>query len=255
MRSLAQVVKADVQGVIRICPVQHPRAVQFLRRWACDRLATLADEILLSRAAAALERWRKTLSLMAMAERKHAYFRYQGSRKMAFALDKVYLRRLAKGWIRWVALVEAGRAEEHRGLEISAAVTVQTGFRGFAARRRRQRLAVAESDRLRFNAVVTITRCAKGKVARMRYARFRSDLQRTRASDMLRRVGRGTLGRRKVRRLREHRARLKARWRAGGLVMRTTEEPPVFSAYSIVVHLFPRLQREIEIVDGGGGGR
>lgn len=148
---------------------------------------------------------------MALVERKHAYLQYQGSRKMGFALDKAYLRRLAKGWIRWVALVEAGRAEECRMQEISAAVTVQTAFRGLAARRRRARLAVAASDKQRHFAAVAITRCVKGKVARMRYGRLKADVERVRASKMLRRVGRGMLGRRKARRLREERAKLKVR--------------------------------------------
>lgn len=202
-------IKADVQDVTRICPVQHPRAVQFLRRWACERLATLADEILLSHGASAFERWREIASKMALVARRHAYLQYQGSRKMGFTLDKAYLRRLAKGWIRWIAHVEAERAEIRRVHEISAAVTVQTAFRGLAARQQRTRLAIAASDKQRHLAAVAITRCIKGKVARMRYGRLKSDVERVRASEMLRRVGRGMLGRRKARGLREERAKLK----------------------------------------------
>lgn len=127
---------------------------------------------------------------------------------MVFTLDKAYLRRLAKGWIRWVALVEAGRAEDRHALEMSAALTVQTAFRGLAARRQRVRLAVAASDRQRHQAAVAITRCVKGKVARIRYARLKASAERVRASEMLRRIGRGMLGRRRARRLREERAKL-----------------------------------------------
>lgn len=216
MRTLARAVKADVQDVTRICPVQHPRAVRFLRRWACERLATLADEILLSRAAAALERWRHVVAAMAMEERKDAYFRYQATRKLGLTIDKAYLRRLAKGWIRWASLVEIKRAEERRALEISTATTIQRLVRGWAARRLRARLKLIAQDRERHEAAVAITRYAKGKVARLRFGRLKGDVERVRAGEILRRVGRGMLGRKKATRLREDRARYKVRggeWR------------------------------------------
>lgn len=200
-----------MQEVTQLCPVQHPRAVRFLRRWACERLATLADEILVSRAAAALERWRRAAAAMAMAERKEAYLRYQGSSKLMFSLDKAYLRRLAKGWIQWGAFMEAERARERRALEQSAAITIQQAVRGFHARRLRAWLRIVAQDRQRHLAAVTLTRYAKGKVARMRYARVRAGIERLRAGELLRRVGRGMLGRMKAKRLREERARLKAR--------------------------------------------
>lgn len=215
MRCLARAVKLDVQEVTQLCPVQHPRAVRFLRRWACERLAILADEILVSRAAAALERWRRATATMAMAERKEAYLRYQGSSKLAFALDKAYLRRLAKGWIRWGAFVEAERARERRAVEHAAAVTVQRAVRGLQARRLRAWLRIVAQDRQRHLAAVTVTRYAKGKVARMRYARVKAGIERVRAGELLRRVGRGMLGRKKAKRLREERARLKARGGTG----------------------------------------
>lgn len=210
MRYLAKAVKLDVQEVTRLCPVQHPRAVRFLRRWACERLAIIADEILVSRAAAALERWRRATDAMAMEERKDAYLRYQGSRKLMFAVDKAYLRRLAKGWVQWGAFVEAERATERRALEHAAAVTIQRAVRGFHARRLRAWLRIVAQDRQRHLAAVTLTRYAKGKVARMRYARVKAGIERVRAGELLRRVGRGMLGRKKATRLREERARLKA---------------------------------------------
>ena len=211
VRCLARAVKLDVQEVTQLCPVQHPRAVRFLRRWACERLATLADEILVSRAAAALERWRREAAAMATAERKEAYLRYQGSSKLLFSLDKAYLRRLAKGWVRWGSFVEAERARERRALEQSAAITIQRAVRGLHARRLRAWLTIVAQDRQRHLAAVTLTRYAKGKVARMRYARVKAGIERVRAGELLRRVGRGMLGRTKAKRLREERARLKAR--------------------------------------------
>lgn len=211
VRCFASAVKADVQEVTRICPVQHPRAVRFLRRWACERFATLADEILISRVGAALERWRQAVDAMATAKRKQAYLRYQGTHKLLFTVNKAYLRRLAKVWIRWTALVEFERAEERRALEISAAITIQRGVRGLAARRLRAELTAVAENRRRHLAAVVITKCAKGKVARMRYWRLKTDVERVRASEMLRRVGRGMLGRMKAKRLRQERARLKAR--------------------------------------------
>lgn len=212
MKFLANAVKADVQEVMRMCPVNHPRAVVFLRRWACERLAILADEILLSRAAAALDRWRRATTAIMMAERKHAYLQYQRSNMLAIALHQACLRRVAKGWIRWSDLVVDGRAAERHALELSAAVTVQTVFRGLAARKRRARLSLAARDRQIYLAAVVITRCIKGKVARIRYARLKADFDRVHASEMLRRVGRGMLGRRKARRLKEQQAKLKARY-------------------------------------------
>ena len=211
VRSLARLVKLDVQEVTQLCPVQHPRAVRFLRRWACERLATLAGEILVSRAAAALERWRRAAAAMAMAERKEAYLRYQGSSKLMFSLDKAYLRRLAKGWIQWGVFLEAERARERRVLEQSAAITIQRAVRGFHARRLRAWLKIVAQDQERHRAAVTLTVYAKGKVARMRYARVKAGIERVRAGELLRRVGRGMLGRTKAKRLREERARLKAR--------------------------------------------
>lgn len=211
MRYLAKAVKLDVQEVTRLCPVQHPRAVRFLRRWACERLAILADEILVSRAAAALDRWRRATAAMAMAERKGAYLRYQGSRKLMFAVDKAYIRRLAKRWIQWGAFIEAERARERRVLEHSAAITIQRAVRGFHARRLRAWLKIMAQDRQRHLAAVTLTRYAKGKVARMRYARVKAGIERVRAGELLRRVGRGMLDRKKATKLREERARLKAR--------------------------------------------
>ncbi|CAM9548124.1 unnamed protein product [Ectocarpus fasciculatus] len=209
VRCLARAVKLDVQEVTRLCPVQHPRAVRFLRRWACERLAILADEILVSRAAAALERWRRASAAIAMAERKEAYLRYQGSSKLLFSLDKAYLRRLAKGWVQWGAFVEAGRARERRVLECSAAILIQRAVRGFQARRLRAWLKMVAQDKQRHLAAVTITRYAKGKVARVRYARLKAGIERVRAGELLRRVGRGMIGRRKAKRLREERARWK----------------------------------------------
>jgi len=211
VRHLARAVKLDVQEVTRLCPVQHPRAVLFLRRWACERLAILADEILVSRAAAALERWSRTAAAMAKAERKEAYLRYQGSRRLLFAVDKAYLRRLAKGWVRWGAFVEAERERQRRALENVAAITIQRAVRGFHARRLRAWLKIVALDRQRHLAAVTLTRYAKGKVARVRYARVKAGVERARAGELLGRVGRGMLGRKKAKRLREERARLKAR--------------------------------------------
>lgn len=211
MRSLARAVKLDVQEVTRLCPVQHPRAVLFLRRWACERLAILADEILVSRAAAALERWSRAAAAMAKAERKEAYLRYQGSRRLLFAIDKAYLRRLAKGWVRWGAFVEAEREKQRRALENAAAITIQRAVRGFRARCLRAWLKIVALDRQRHLAAVTLTRYAKGKVARVRYARVKAGVERARAGELLGRAGRGMLGRRKAKRLREERARLKAR--------------------------------------------
>lgn len=211
MRTLARAVKLDVQEVTRLCPVQHPRAVRFLRRWACERLATLADEILVSRAAAALERWRRAVAAAAMAERKDAYLRYQGANKLLFALEKAYLRRLAKGWIRWGGFVEAERARERRILENSAAITIQRSVRGFQARRLRAWLTLVAQDRQRHLAAVVLTRHARGKVARMRYARVKEGIERVRAGELLARVGCGMLGRKKARGVRQDRARLKVR--------------------------------------------
>lgn len=211
VRCLARAVKLDVQEVTRLCPVQHPRAVLFLRRWACERLAILADEILASRAAAALERWSRAAAAMARAERRGAYLRYQGSRRILLAVDRAYLRRLAKAWVRWGAFAEAARERERRALENSAAVTIQRAVRGFHARRLRAWLQVVALDRRRHLAAVTLTRYAKGKVARVRYARVRAGVERARAGELVGRVGRGMLGRKKARRLREERARLKAR--------------------------------------------
>lgn len=200
--------KADVQEVTRICPIQHPRAVRFLRRWACERLATLANEIIVSRAAASLERWRRATAFMAMQERKHAYLRYQGSSKLVFAIRKAIVRRMAKAWIRWVSLVQDERAEERRALEESAAITIQRAVRGFAARQLLSCLRIVAQDRRRYEAAVTITRYAKGKVARARYSQLRADIERVRAGEMLGRVGHGMLGRKEAKRLREERARL-----------------------------------------------
>ncbi|CAB1118732.1 unnamed protein product [Ectocarpus sp. CCAP 1310/34] len=209
VRCLARAVKLDVQEVTRLCPVQHPRAVRFLRRWACERLAILADEILVSRAAAALERWRRASAAIAMAERKEAYLRYQGTSKLLFSLDKAYLRRLAKGWVQWGAFVEAERARERRLLEYSAAILIRRAVRGFQARRLRAWLKKVAQDKQRHLAAVMITRYAKGKVARVRYARLKAGIERARAGELLRRVGRGMIGRRKTKRLREDRARWK----------------------------------------------
>eukprot|EP00903_Cladosiphon_okamuranus_P016579 g15293.t1 len=194
VRCLARAVKLDVQEVTQLCPVQHPRAVRFLRRWACERLATLADEILVSRVAAALERWRRAAAAMAMAMRKKAYLRYQGSSKLMFSLDKAYLRRLAKGWVQWGVFVEAERAREHRVLEQSAAVMIQRAVRGFHARRLRAWLTIVAQDRQRHLAAVTVTRYAKGKVARMRYARVKAGIERVAVS--LQKLYRGRAGRR-----------------------------------------------------------
>ncbi|CAN0235104.1 unnamed protein product, partial [Scytosiphon promiscuus] len=210
VRSLARAVKLDVQEVTRLCPVQHPRAVRFLRRWACERLATLADEILFSRAAAALERWRHAVAAAKTGERREAYLRYQGSNKLLFALDKAYLRRLARGWVRWGAFLEAERARQRRILEGLAAITIQRAVRGFQARRLRAWLTLVARDRQRHLAAVTLTRHAKGKVARMRYARVKAGIERVRAGELLRRVGCGMLGRKKAKRIRQERARLKA---------------------------------------------
>ncbi|CAM9318276.1 unnamed protein product, partial [Laminaria digitata] len=217
VRRLAQAVKEDVQEVTRICPIQNPRAVRFLRRWACERLAALADEINTSRTATALDRWRKSTLAMSMAERKRAYFRYQGTNKLMFSLKKAQLRRLAKGWLRWNSLVAFERGEERRALENSAAITVQRAVRGFSARRLRAWLKVVAQDRQRHEAAVAITVCAKGKVARMRYQRVRADVEKARAAGILRRVGRGMMGRKKAKLLREERARLQARKRPDAL--------------------------------------
>lgn len=204
-----------MQEVTRICPIQNPRAVRFLRRWACERLAALADEINISRTAAALDLWRRAAAAMSMAERKHAYFRYQGASKLLFSLRKAHLRRLAKGWLRWNSLVAFERGEERRALENSAAITIQRAVRGFSARRLRAWLKVVAQDRQRHEAAVAITVCAKGKVARMRYQRDRADAEKARAAGMLRRVGRGMMGRKKAKLLREERARLQASKRDG----------------------------------------
>lgn len=210
-----------MQEVTRMCPVQHPRAVHFLRRWACERLAILAEEIIMSRAAAALERWRQAVVAVAMAERKEAYLRYQGSSKLSFALDKAYLRRLARGWIRWTSFVDSVRAEERRVLEISTAITIQRAVRGLAARRLRAKLKKLAQERQRHLASVTITRYAKGKVAMMRYGRLKAGVEEVRAAEMLRRVGRGMLDRKKARRLREDKARLKVKvWEGLGIKRR-----------------------------------
>lgn len=212
VRCLARAVKLDVQEVTRLCPVQHPRAVRFLRRWACERLAILADEILVSRAAVALERWRRATAVMVMEERRGAYLRYQGSRKLVFAINQAYLRRLAKAWVQWGAFVRAERAGERRTLEHTAAITIQRAVRGFHARRLRAWLRIVAQDRQRHLAAATLTRYAKGKVARMRYARVKAGIERVRAGELLGRVGRGMLGRKKAARLREERARLKVRY-------------------------------------------
>lgn len=148
---------------------------------------------------------------MAMAERKEAYLRYQGSSKLMFSLDKAYLRRLANGWVQWGVVVEAERARERRVLEQSAAITIQRAVRGFHARRLRAWLTIVAQDRQRHLAAVTLTRYAKGKVARMRFARIKAGIERVKAGELLGRVGRGMLGRTKAKRLREERARLKAR--------------------------------------------
>lgn len=152
---------------------------------------------------------------MSMAERKHAYFRYQGASKLLFSLRKAHLRRLAKGWLRWNSLVAFERGEERRALENSAAITIQRAVRGFSARRLRAWLKVVAQDRQRHEAAVAITVCAKGKVARMRYQRDRADAEKARAAGMLRRVGRGMMGRKKAKLLREERARLQASKRDG----------------------------------------
>lgn len=219
VRRLAQAVKEDVQEVTRICPIQNPRAVRFLRRWACERLATLADEINVSRTATALDRWHRAVAAMSMAERRQAYFRYQGTSKLLFSLKKARLRRLAKGWLRWNSLVAFERGEERRALEKFAAITIQRAVRGFSARRLRDWLKVVARDRQRHEAAVAITVCAKGKVARMRYQRFRADVEKARAAGILRRVGRGMMGRKKAKLLREERARLQARRETEGWII------------------------------------
>lgn len=129
-----------------------------------------------------------------------------------FAIEKVYLRRLAKGWMHWGAFVYAERARERRALEHSAAITIQRAVRGFRARCLRSWLKLMAQDRERHLAAVTLTRYAKGKVARMRYAHIKAGIERVRAGELLRRVGRGMLGRKKATRLREERARLQARY-------------------------------------------
>lgn len=213
MKLLSNAVKDDVQQVIRICPVQNPRAVRFLRRCACQRLVILWEEIILSHGAVALERWRRAVVAIVIAERKTAYLKYQGSSMMAFTLNKMYVRRLAKAWIRWEDFVEYDRAAKRRALEEVSAVTVQTVFRGMMARQRRALLMIAAKEKQRRLAAAHITRCSRGKVARMRYARLKVDFERERAGEVLMRVGRGMLGRQRAQKLREERAQLKVKHR------------------------------------------
>lgn len=201
--------KADVVDITRICHVQHPRAVRFLRRWACERLAILADEVLRSRAAAALKQWGRTVAAMIMSERKGAYLRYQGSKKMEFALEKALLRRLAKAWIRWTSLVKILREEEHRACENGAAIIVQRAVRGWIARRYLSCLKYETQERRRYHAATIITSCIKGKVARMRYERMKANIVRMRAVERIIRVGRGMLRRTRANRLCHDKARSK----------------------------------------------
>lgn len=199
--SLASTIEADVQHVTRVCPVRYPRAVRFLRRCACQRLATLIQEVLLSHGAAAIERWRRTVAAMSMAERKAAYLKYQGSSKMKFALYKVCVRRLAKAWIDWGIVVTGIQTKKKHGLHVASARKLQTVYRCMAARRRRDELYFAAKKKRKMLAAAAIVRCIKGKLARIRYATMKATIQRERAGNVLRRVGHGMIGRRKAQRM------------------------------------------------------
>lgn len=146
---------------------------------------------------------------MIVSERKGAYLRYQGSKKMEFALEKALLRRLAKAWIRWTSLVERLREEEHRVRENDAAIIVQREVRRWITQRYLRCLKLEAQERRRYHAAATITRCIKGKVARIRYERMKVNYVRTRAAGRIIRVGRGMLGRTRANRLYHEKARLK----------------------------------------------
>ncbi|CAM9885676.1 unnamed protein product [Choristocarpus tenellus] len=206
--SLSTAVKEDVLVVARACPVRQPRAQRFLQVWACERLAALVDEVMLSRRGGALDRWRETVCAMVRAERTEAYLRYQGVVKMVYVLDRSLLRHLAIAWVTWNKLVTRARALERQRLEEATAVELQRALRGYSARRLRRQLAEQVWVEQREQAATTITKHARGKIVRIQIGRQLADAARLRAAIALGRVARGMLGRRMAQRRRMERARL-----------------------------------------------
>lgn len=188
----------------------------------------MVDEILLSRAAAAFKQWGRVVAAMIKSERKGAYLRYQGSKKMEFALEKALLRRLAKAWIPWTSLVERLREAEHRIRGNAAAIVVQREVRGWIAQRYLSCLKLEDLERRRHHAAATITRCTKGKVARMRYKHTKANLVKIRAAGRIIRVGRGMLEKTKANRLYHEQARVKVSKEFGIHLEGTSEASSLF---------------------------
>lgn len=202
--ALADAVHADAVAVRELGMAtlsRHPRALRFLRGVAFERLFEVVGTLRASRLGASWVRWVRHAKAARKAEKRAAFARYQGGRRLALGLRGWVYGCLGRAWAHWYDHTVAIRNAEIAAREYLAALQIQNAWRY-----RKSRMLLAHLKRLKRMALEQkssklLQRMERGRAGRARAAAARSARARQRAALCAQMCLRAALARRTLQRL------------------------------------------------------